>query len=68
VSKAKPAHDLRFLRLPVPDGVMAACLPCGYHELLGDGLTIEVITERTKDHQGPPAPPPVQRKTARKAK
>lgn len=51
--KAKPEHehDLRFWGCQNPPGVMAACMPCGYHELLGDGLTLEAITGKTKAHQ-----------------
>lgn len=50
---AEPEHDLRFWGCQNPYGVMAVCMPCGYHELLGDGLTHEAITERTREHQPP---------------
>jgi hypothetical protein len=41
---AKPQeHELRFWGCQNPRGIMAACLPCGYHELLGDGLPPEAL-------------------------
>lgn len=45
-----PEHDLKFWGCQNPYGVMACCMPCSYHELLGDGLTYEQVTERTRDH------------------
>lgn len=46
-----PEHDLKFWGCMNPYGIMACCMPCGYHELLGDGLTYDQVTERTSDHQ-----------------
>jgi hypothetical protein len=44
-------HELRFWGCRMPNGIMAVCMPCGYHELLGDGITLAAITEKTKGHQ-----------------
>lgn len=51
---ATPEHDLKFWGCMNPSGIMACCMPCGYHELLGDGLTFEQVAERTRDHQAQP--------------
>lgn len=53
-AQQSPAHNLRFWGCQNPYGVMAVCMPCGYHELLGDGLTFDQVTERTRDHQVQP--------------
>ena len=54
MADAGQEHELRFWGCQNPYGVMAVCMPCGYHELLGDGLTFDQVTERTRDHQAQP--------------